>query len=246
MLKGEYSENPLINFLLYKKNANETSPTPEGLFQKKYSELTRFQRAKYCETFDNWRRRNELDVLYLNGDLHADTIFSVWMPLKMCLQVSDTYPYFNQGAKEKPYASNTFISNIIKNIDKYLPFHEWKEFYQFVSLAMTRANVMKLPERNMQSRAKFYDQMPKTLYECFDNGEFSSCFKNISVGSWVADQHLAMFFKSEVSRVDIKPLISNMAASEYKWLTNKEQLLEMFSNYINILKVRNNIVEEKL
>lgn len=238
ILGEKHTRNPIKNFLLYVQQGKENLGTPKTLFNKKYEELSYEEKNKYHETYNQWRKEYDLDVIHLNGDLLADIIFSIWMPLKMCLQISNTYPYSEHGNNEKPYKSYPYIPNIIKNIDTYLPYDDWEELYKFVSIALTKANVMKLPERKMQNRVKFYDQMPKTLYECFEGGELNSCFKNIQVEEWIKKQNLTMFFENNISRENIKPLISRMKASEFEWLKNKADVIEMLKNYNEILEVR--------
>ena len=34
------------------------------------------------ETYDEWRVENDLDCLYYDGDLKADTLMSAWTPIK--------------------------------------------------------------------------------------------------------------------------------------------------------------------
>ncbi|WGG44201.1 hypothetical protein [Rossellomorea sp. DA94] len=239
ILGDKYTENPIVNFLLYIQKGIGNSPTPKKLYNKKFEELTYKERNKYLKANDEWRKKYDLDVMHLNGDLCADTIFSIWMPLKMCLQNSDAYPYSEHGEYQKPYKSNPYISNIIKNIDTYLPYDKWEELYRFVRIALTKSNVMKLPERIMQERGRlYYDQMPKTLYECFKEGRFSQCFKDIQVEEWVKKQNLTMLFEGVISRGNIKPLISRMKASEYEWIKNREEIKEMLINYCMILEMR--------
>ncbi len=240
LLGKEYTENPIVNFQLYWIKGKETCPTPEKLYHKPYEELNYKERSEYERVYDEWRISNDLDVIHLNGDLNADTIFSVWMPLKMCLQSAPTYPYCEQGNDEKPYKGKPYLPNIIKNIDKYLPYNEWKELYKFASLASTKANVMKLPDSGMQNRGKLYfDQMPKTLYECFEEGIYAEYFKKIEITTWVRKQNLIMFFENEeFSRQNIKPLISRMKSSEFEWLKDRAEIKEMLINFNSILEMR--------
>ncbi|SHN33628.1 hypothetical protein [Gracilibacillus kekensis] len=238
LLKEEYTENPILNYLFYIQKGKNNLPTPKKLFNKEYNELTYRERNKYFEDYGNWRKRYDLDVIHLNGNLNADTIFSIWMPLKMCLQNSGGYPYSEYGISEKPNKSYPYIPNIIKNIDTYLPYNEWEELYKFVSIALTEVNVMRLPDTKMQKRGEFYDQMPKTLYECYGKGKFAKCFQDIQVKEWVRDQNLTMFFENKISRENIKPLISRMNASDFEWLKNREEIKEMLTNYCMILEMR--------
>ncbi len=123
-----------------------------------------------------------------------------------------------------------------------------KELYRFAELASTRANVMRLVDSKIQERGdaklKYFDQMPKTLYECFDGGRFSKYFNgNKHVREWVRDEALDMFFiDGERSKDKIKPLIRRMKPYEAEWLNKKAELLEMIKNFNEILEIR----QEKL
>ncbi|MDG0808535.1 hypothetical protein [Cohnella rhizosphaerae] len=198
----------------------------------------------------NGVKKNDLDVVWLDGDLHADTIFSVWFPLKMSLQcvAGDTFSY--QGMRGTPHKGIDCYNGIIENIDRYLPFENVlvKELYQFAELSSTRANVMRLPERQMQRRGIFYrDQMPKTLYECFGRGRFNKYFgSDESVTRWIEEEDLEMFFEdNSISRDNIKPLIPRMQASETEWLKESKDILEMLVQYNKILLQRSEALQAK-
>lgn len=200
---------------------------------------------------DIYRALNDSDCQLTNGNLMADTIFSLWIPLKMSLQCSETYPYRLQGNKFYPYKHDSYISksgnlisfltDIEENLEFYLPMSEWGKLYEFAALSLTRANIMILPDRKMQSRGKlFLDQIPKTLYECFKDGDFCEYFKKEDslVTNWVKEEKLEYFFDEEIKRENIKPLINKFKADEVYWLKEKEDIDEMLENFINILKLR--------
>lgn len=71
-LKDKYTENPIINFLNYWMGPREP------------------------------RAKNDLDCLYFNGDLSADTIFSVWTPLKFVLDILNPDEKFYKEDKYGP------------------------------------------------------------------------------------------------------------------------------------------------
>lgn len=265
IIGAEYTDNPIINYLKYWSIGNTTYPTSEKIFREKYEDLLEKNKKWLKIKQDEWRKKYDLDVIWLKGDLKADTIFSVWMPLKMCLQCSATYPYSFKGNNCYPYKKDgykgkqgiiNFLTDIKTHIDTYLPKGEWLDLYEFAELASTRANVMKLPDRGMQTRGikefnfgkwkvtePFFDQMPRTLYECFEGGEFQkrerAYFKNDNeVIRWVEDEKLTSFFDEKISRETIKPLIGTMKPSQVKWITEKNELNKMLGNYIDILKIR--------
>lgn len=191
--------------------------------------------------YDIYRALNDFDCKQAKGNLLADTIFSVWNPLKMVLE------YLNPGEKfykENKYGSdkNYYLKKIKNNIDAYLPRGDSlvKELLIFARYAMTRANVMILPSRAMQGRGiKYLDQMPASLYQCFDNGEYHKYFKEIEIEKWIHQEHLEMFFKNgEIEKNNILPLIKRMKASEHEWLSKKDELEEMLHRYNEILEKR--------
>lgn len=211
-LKDQYTNNPIINFL------------------------------NYWMKPDKPRAKNDLDCLYFSGDLKADTIFSVWNPLKMVLD--------NLNPNEKLYKTNKYGSDPYKylkkirdNIDFYLPRNEQmvKELYHFANLAETRANYMLWPSQgpNVQ-RKDYYDQMPPTLYNCFPNGDLSRYFDNkVTLNEWLIREDLGMFFSSGVySKENINPLISSMKSNTWKWLKVRDEIIEMLQNMNLILGQR--------
>lgn len=205
---------------------------------------------------DVYRALNDSDCQLANGNLMADTIFSLWIPLKMSLQCSNAYPYKLQGNEVYPFKQDSFISksgnlinfltDIEKNLEVYLPLNEWEELYEFAALSLTRANVMILPDRKMQSRGKlFLDQMPKTLYECFKDGVFSGYFNNedFRVVNWIKEEKLEFFFNGEIKKENIIPLIESVSANEICWPKDKKDIDEMLDKFINVLKLRAQILQ---
>lgn len=193
------------------------------------------------------RKTNDLDCLYKEGNLDADTIFSFWTPLKFVLDCLNPDEHFY---KKDKFGSDPhkFLKKIKENINTYLPTDEEvvKKLYEFAKLAETKANVMQWPDgkgsKIQTIRYKdFYDQMPPLLYNCFSGGSYSYIFNNnnLNLENWIRNQKLQMFFcNNEISQEKIKPLIENIRANEGKWLTDKNEIIEMLQNYIYILEER--------
>ena len=218
-----YSDDPVINFLQYFID-REDVPAMSN---------------------DEFRRNYDLDCVWLEGDLHADTIFSFWMIMKQVLQLVAKNRYEEVGNTEEPYKNNRSIYEIINNLNEFLPKKNElvKKLYEFAILAQGRANVMRLPDkgRGIQKRGLwFYDQMGPTLCACFD-GKFSEFFNNdiSEIEKWVKAEKLQMFFKDEkITLKNVKPLIDGVEAKDAIWLSDEKQLNEMLTNCIDILKKR--------
>lgn len=226
ILKEKFTENPIVNYLKYWSICHITSATLKN---------------------DKWRRKYDLDVNWLDGDFNADTIFSYWIPLKMVLDYLNPNEKFYKKDKysENP---NSFLEKIINNIEYYLPRNNElvQKLYILAELSSTKANVMRLPDRKMQVRGlKYYDQMPKTLYECFEGGDFYKFFNynEKNVVDWIENEKLKMFFDSEIAKKNIKPLIKGMKPSEVKWLYKEEELLQMLNYFIEILIKREKLLK---
>ncbi|GGJ29488.1 hypothetical protein GCM10008022_42890 [Paenibacillus hunanensis] len=81
--------------------------------------------------------------------------------------------------------------------------------------------------------------MPKTLYECFEQGRFNTYFGSTNaVKEWVKQERMEMFFNGSISRNNIKPLISRMQVSDCEWLKESHDILEMLVQYNEILRIR--------
>ena len=213
-LGDRYSTNHIINFINY-----------------------------WIEGYDKPRALSDLDCLYYDGDLNADTIFSVWTPIKFvldCLNPKEKfYKYNKYGNPHK------FLFIVKDNLDTLLPRDKEvvQELYRFAELAETRANYFKWPITgiNKQRYGDDFDQMPPALYKCFPGGKYSSFFDNdaMVLFQWIEDQKLEDFFiGNSIEQKNIRPLISSMNANESKWLKDEIEILEMLKNYNSILQER--------
>lgn len=261
----------LINYLNLLKNIHELSPATqnEKVFhtekenkeidilnpiKDKLKEWIRYEENSPKCPYENneiahdiFRALNDTDCQLTSGNLMADTIFSLWMPLKMVLECLNPKEKFYKTDNYK-LDKNYHLKRINKNIDNFLPIGDElvQELCIFAKHASERANIMILPNRGMQSRGKYYlDQMPKTLYECFASGEFRDqsrgrgFFKtDDDVVGWITQENLQMFFDGNICRNNIRPLIKGVNASESLWLTEKDKIIEMLKQYNDILRER--------
>lgn len=195
---------------------------------------------KNRQEHDNFRKRNDLDCILTNGNLNADEIFSLWLPLRFSLVRINGYKKLNKyGDINKKIIFCKAISSE-KILKQLLPENNEivKKLLELFELGQKRCNVMILKERSMQSRGSepYYDYMPYFLYECFDNGVFSQYFNrdNSDLIKWINDQKLNMFFSEEITRENIKDLSGSGNVKS----GIPEDINILLGNYISILKQR--------
>lgn len=230
IIGSNYTENPVLNYLNYWIQGDETYPN----FIDK----------------DEWRKKYEVDVNWLDGDLHADTLLSFGGPLMMAVNVlKDNKKYPSNFYKNNKYGNpSKFIQIISNDINNILPRGNKlvEEIYKFSEVACNRENVIRLPNRCMQKRGQepYFDQMPKFLYECFSGGAFSSNFKDDeNFKKWINEESLECFFVDGIiSKNTIKPLLSKLKPSDSAWLIEEDDLLELFQNYNELLLLRKQLL----
>lgn len=180
-LGNDYSDNHLRNFCLYWMKGRETLPE--------------FERTEEWKArFDEWRKRNDLDCLYFDGDLRADTLMSAWTPISWvanCLNREYGIKFCKYGADGDP---DHYLKLLAEDMDAYLPpKHELVQLLdRFLELAELRCNYILLPDREMNraryncevkgiGRVRLYDEVPPMLYHLFDENWFGKYFSMADV-----------------------------------------------------------------
>ena len=233
-LGNEYSENHLRNFCLYWMKA----AGGRG---------------------DEWRKENDLDCLYFDGDLRADTLMSAWTPVKWvadCLNRDSEIAFYKVSRiSEDPHHDLKLLS---EEGDMYLPKdHELvKLLNRFLELAELRCNFILLPDRKMNSgryrtyikgeQTWLYDEVPATLSHIFDKDSLGRYFLGDdgdvdieAVKAWVEREHLEMGFEDGVIDNDrIRQLIHGLDPYTAKWLTDEKEIHEALEYMIDFLQLR--------
>jgi hypothetical protein len=203
-------------------------------------------KSKYyanSQEHDEYRRNNDLDCILTGGNLYADTIFSLWIPLRFVLVRINGYSKLNKYGKVGK--NIPFLKKISPALEQLLPTENEtvKKLIELFELGQQRCNVMILRDRQMQSRGDkpYFDYMPYFLHDCFDNGKFSKYFSgNDDLIEWIHEQKLDMFFtNNEISKNNI---IDLSGSGDIK----KGVPLDMnvlLDNYINILNQRKKLVK---
>ena len=192
------------------------------------------------ELHDNFRKENDLDSQLTEGNLKADTIISLWLPLRFSLVELNEYKTLNKIGDINN--KNAFLNEFIKHdLDEFLPVNEpiVIKLSELFSRGMKRENVVILPDRKINNERgldPYFDYFPHFLHDIFQGGYFSKYFLNDNeLKEWIREEHLQMFFENEeISKFTIKDLAGS--GSVKKNITNKKET--MLDNYICVLKER--------
>ena len=232
-LGNDYSNDHLKNFCLYWIKAFEC-------------------RDRYG-SFDEWRRENDLDCLYLDGDLRADTLMSAWTPIKW---VAD---FLNRDIGVTFCKTSRISSDPLHDLrllaedgNSYLPYRNElvKLLYRFLKLAELRCNFILLPSRDMnparyqcfigKEKVWLFDEVPATLAHIFDTNSLGRFFDDSDhVIRWVKRERLEMGFEDEkIDLYHVRPLIKRLDPYNPKWLTEENEIKEALEYMIDFLEKR--------
>lgn len=205
----------------------------------------------YNGSGDEYRSKNDHDCILTGGNLMADTIFSLWLPLRYVLN------YFNtpKWIAWKEYEANTlkkkgtklknckaFVEDFKRNIELFLPEDDMTcILLQLFKLGQRRCNVMLLPFREWNSKRggkPYFDYLPHFLYDLLDDKDLS--YKD-KIVDWIQGEHLTMFFKDGViDREHIFDLAGTGCV--YSHSPEKISLSFLLRNYVRLLEERERIM----
>ncbi len=152
--------------------------------------------------FDEYRKLHDLDCQFLGGNLSADTIFSLWEPLRLALiTLNDTEEL--ESKLGIPRKRQMFLQKFLNSgIDPYLPPEHpvTQELRKLFFHGQGRENVMLLSNRGlneMRSVPPYHDYMPYFLVECFKGGKFAHIFNQDEglLRFWLQREELQDFFE---------------------------------------------------
>ena len=238
-LGKDYSNNHLRNFCLYWLKGMACRPSWEN---------TEESRA----AFDAWRSENDLDCLYFDGDLNADTLMSAWTIIKWVAESLNV----ERGRKFTKCEAD--LKLLAEDTNTYFPPENGlvQLLYKFLKLAELRCNYILLPDRNMNTdrycfrrSAKFrmlYDQVPATLWHVFEKETLGMYFLDgkgevdeEAVTAWILREKLEMGFrKGIIKQSEVIPLAENVSPKSGKRLTNEEEIKEALQYMIRFLNQR--------
>lgn len=234
-LGDDYSENYVRNFCLYWIKASKGSGSI-------------------------WRKKNDLDCLYYNGDLLADTLISAWTPIKFVADLlnKDTGKVFFKRRKDcdDPLHDLRLLAD---DTDAYLPPKNKLviKLKKLLKLAELKCNYFLLPNRRMNNarycmevnfeKLMLYDQVPAMVWHVFEQETLGRYFLDEdgfidedAAASWIRRENLQMCFRNEVvKQSEVLPLVEGLEPCDAKWLTDEKEIDEALTYMINLLTERN-------
>ena len=195
-----------------------------------------FYWRNYSGSGDKYRQEHDLDCILTNGNLFADTLFSLWLPLRYSLNFFEAPRWKwwkDKGICLKNY--NPFITDIAANIEDFLPEHEiTKKLIHLFALGQEICNVIILPHRdwNVQRGSEpYYDYMPHFLSDLFDTYDYQALVR------WVEKEKLDCLFYDGI--ID-KEHIADLAGTGNVCLHSPQEIAlpTLLDNYVEILKQR--------
>lgn len=206
----------------------------------------------YTGTGDLYRKEHDLDCVLTGGNLLADTIFSLWLPLRYALNYYGSKLWEDWKAYEIKYLRPRklglkdcpdFLNALIENIDVFLlPTELTALLSELFELGQQRCNIMLLPYRawnSMRGCRPYWDYLPHFLYDLM-NTDSSPFLQAISI--WLKNEHLEMFFNGNLKRSNLKDLAGTGAVWRHKPSEiNVEHLLR---SYIDILRERKSMMDD--
>ena len=103
-LGSDYSNDHVRNFCLY------------WMKGAKCGDVDRYP------SYDEWRKENDLDCMYLDGDMRADTLMSAWTPIKWVADYLNCEKgmKFYKRAKDKD-DPHYYLKLLAEDREEYLP-----------------------------------------------------------------------------------------------------------------------------
>lgn len=201
----------------------------------------------YTGTGDSYRQQHDLDCVHL-GCLEADTLISLWLPLRYSLddfgyaawEEWKTYEYEMLRPQNKRLKDcNEFLNDLIDNIEEYLPLADplTRQLSELYCLGREDCNFIRIPYRRWNTRRgshPYFEYFPHFVYDLLktDHPLFLQAVK-----TWLMDEHLQMFFVNGI--IDAAHM-KDLAGTGAVWRHQPKNinLEKLLSNYIEILRER--------
>ena len=202
----------------------------------------------YCGTGDEYRKTHDLDCILTDGNLLADTIFSLWLPLRYTLNFFDSpqwikWKEFEADVLKKERTSlknhEPFLKDLESNIECFLPNHEiTRQLIYLFYLGQKRCNIMILPYRSWNTKRglfPYYDYLPHFLYDILNTDDTTA------IVEWIRREELTMFFIDKI--IDKEHIIDLDGTGNVCRHFPKQIILPtLLENYLHILEQREKLL----
>lgn len=195
---------------------------------------------------DEYRAAHDRDALQMGGDLNADTIISLWLPLRYTMNrfdmttwqkwkdfEYDTLRPKGLGLKDYP----AFLDDMMGKINQFLDMEDelTQKLLTLFSLGQERTNVMLLPKRSWNSRRgcrPYWDYLPHFLFDLFTYSVDEDALRR-----WLQAESLEPFFAKETfTQENILDLAGTGSPCRHN--PREIDLERLLDNYIAILRRR--------
>lgn len=215
----------------------------------KYDPITRklLYWKNYSGSGDKYRKAHDLDCVLTGGNPNADTIISLWLPLRYALNHFDM-PRWKQwkefedvelrSSKHVLKDCADFLNDMIEHIDNFLPDDSelTTKLSILFSLGQQRCNVMLLPqgkrEWNTLRGRRYFDYLPHFLFDLFTYSIDEDVLLH-----WLDEQDMQPFFANETfAQENILDLAGTGSPCRHN--PRGIDLDRLLDNYIAILRRR--------
>ena len=198
---------------------------------------------KYKGTGDEYRKENDLDCILTNGNLFADTLFSLWLPLRYTLNHCGSDPWkewckkgFRNHFRLK--SCDEFMNDLLKNIEVFLPeCAETELLAKLFEHGRKRGNVIILPYRRWNSirgSKPYFDYIQHFLFDILNTNDEK--FLQATV-NWIKREHLEMLFAGK--SIKKENLIDLWGSGNVTRHDPKElEVKTLLENYVAVLEER--------
>jgi hypothetical protein len=202
----------------------------------------------YKGTGDEYRKTHDLDCILTGGNLYADTIISLWLPLRYTLNYYDcekwqNWKKYEMNQKIRLKDCQEFLQDLRTNIKTYLPEGLVTEkLIELFKIGQTKANIMILPYRKWNTKRgwkPYFDYLPHFLFDLFNTPDEEFL---LTIKKWVIREKLESFFDDKViDMAHIKDLAGTGAVHSHRPIDINISFL--LSNYLEILRERAQVLD---
>lgn len=196
----------------------------------------------YNKSGDEYRKTHDLDCILTDGNLYADTLFSLWLPLRYVLNYCGTAEWETYRKTKRLKKNKDFLDRLMKNLQTFIPDEKMLgKLETLFELGRTRANVIILPYRwwnGVRGGIPYFDYFPHFLYDILNTEDVKFLE---ATQEWIERENLQMFFKGEIKKDNILDLCGTGNPCSHDPRNKQFDVNKLIDNYIDILEQRKRV-----